>query len=150
MQRWGTGGFVIVLCLLVCAGSLPDESLAVDGVVGGHSILLDTSQSIKRQFEAAKQRRVRRAFAGLQVGSAPAVVSPEDLQMMLGPEGPAVDPDEEDLDNIEIEARLYPGTSESSTQAEIPYGFAGIAWSLRHPQQAWRLFLPVLESRSPS
>ena len=150
MQRSGAGGLVIVLCLLVCAGSLPDESLAMGAGAGGQSILLGTSQTIKHQFEAAKQRRVQRAFAGLQVGSAPAVVSPQELQMMLGPEDPAVDPEEEDLDSVDIEARLYPGMSESSAQAEVPYGFAGIAWGLRHPQQAWRLLLPVLESRSYS
>ena len=148
MQRWGVGGFVIDLCLLVCAGSLPDESLAVDVDAGGHSILLGTSQPLTQQFEAAKQSRVQRDFAGLRVGSAPAIVSPEELQMMLGPEDPVVDPDEEDLDSVETEARVYPGTSESSTEAEIPYGLAGIAWSLRHPGRSWRLFLPVLESRS--
>jgi hypothetical protein len=38
---------------------------------------------------------------------------------------------------------VLPGIPENSSQAEIPFGFAGVAWTLRHPSEAERLFLPV-------
>ena len=47
------------------------------------------------------------------------------------------------LDALEVQGRALPGISENSSQADIPFGLAGVAWSLRHPSEAERLFLPV-------
>lgn len=47
-------------------------------------------------------------------------------------------------DEVEVQQNALPGIPENSDQAEIPFGFAGVAWSVRHFGEAERLFLPVL------
>ncbi len=118
------------------------------------SVLLGSSQEVRREFDRQNVRRVARAFADLKVGSQRTTVSQEDLQMMLGPEDPAVAgsgdtqsaPGEKQLATVEIETRVPPGIQESAVQAPIPYGFEGMLWGVRHPTQAWRLVMPVLGS----
>lgn len=108
-------------------------------------VLLASSHSIEAQMDATKRRNVIRSLAELGLGPGVTVVSPEGLDSLLGPnltETPAI-PDNE-LDEVEIEARAPAGVHEQSLQSQIPFGLAGLAWGFRHPSQAWRLLLPVL------
>lgn len=46
------------------------------------------------------------------------------------------------LDTVEVRA---PEATTERHGEPIPFGLAGIVWGVRHPTQAWRLFLPVVE-----
>ncbi len=108
-------------------------------------VLLMPSQPIERQVDADKRRRVSHQLAGLHVGPAGRVISPGDLQILLGENLPGSPKHRAyELDEVEIEVRAPYGVPERPPQAEIPLGLAGLAWGLRHPSQAWRLFLPVM------
>ena len=96
-------------------------------------------------MDASDRQRVMRGLADLRIGPTAAVISPERLQNLRGPnlrESPEYGGDE--LYEVEIEVRAPPGVPEQPLQAQIPFGLAGLAWSIRHPGEAWRLFLPVL------
>jgi hypothetical protein len=111
----------------------------------GPGVLLLPSQPIERQVDADRRRRVLQQLASLHVGPAGRVISPQDLQILLGenlPESPENHAYE--LDEVDIEVRAPYGVSERAPQAGVPMGLAGLAWGLRHPSQAWRLFLPVI------
>jgi hypothetical protein len=132
------------LALFWC-GLTPAVARYADTANSRQTILLDSSQAVRREFDALNAHRVARAFADLKIGSARTTVSPEELQMMLGPEDPATAGSEDtELATVEIETRAPPGIRESAPQAQIPFGFSGIAWGFRHPTQAWRLLMPVL------
>jgi hypothetical protein len=134
---------------IFCCGSTPAIARSAAATSVKQPILLGSSQAIRREFDVLNVRRVARAFADIGVGSAHATVSPEDLQMMLGPEDPATTGTEDaELATVEIETRALPGIQESGPQSQIPFGFSGMAWGFRHPTQAWRLLMPVLGSDS--
>lgn len=104
-----------------------------------------SSHAIEQQVDAASRQRVMRQLAGEQAGAAAGVISPQELQTLLGeslPESPQSRT--YTLDELEIEVRAPRGVPERPLQAQIPMGLAGLAWGLRHPGEAWRLFLPVL------
>jgi hypothetical protein len=82
-------------------------------------------------------------LAGLRVGPAGKIVTPEELRILLGRNLGGQDPQQE-LDKIEIETRASPGIPEQPAQEPVPFGLAGLAWGIRHPDQSWRLFFPVL------
>jgi hypothetical protein len=64
-------------------------------------------------------RRVARAFPDIRVGSARATVSPEELQMMLGPEDLATTGSEDaEFATVEVETRAPPGIQESGPQSQ--------------------------------
>jgi hypothetical protein len=132
---------------IFCCGSMPATARYAAAASAKQPTLLGSSQAIRKEFDALNVRRVARAFADVRVGSAHATVSPEDLQMMLGPEDPATTGAESaDLATVEIETRAPLGIEESGPQAQIPFGFSGMVWGFRHPTQAWRLLMPVLGS----
>ena len=102
-------------------------------------------QGIEQQVDAADRRHVMQQLAGLPTAPAAGVISPQQLQNLLGedlPESP--ESRTYTLDVLEIEVRAPPGVAEQPLYARIPLGLAALGWALRHPEQAWRLFLPVL------
>jgi hypothetical protein len=108
-------------------------------------VLLDSSQSIEAQVNATKSRHVIHTLAGLRFGPGAIVISPEELDSLLGPnltETPA-SPDNE-LDEVEVEARAPRGVHEEALQSQIPFGLPALAWGVEHPGEAWRLLLPIL------
>ena len=138
---------------ILCCGSIPTVARAAASASANQSVLLGSSQEVRKEFDELNVQRVAQAFADMKVGSAQATVSPEDLQLMLGPEDPVTarsnpaivgSRTDAQLATVEIETRAPPGIHESAVQAQIPYGFAGMAWAFQHPTQAWRLLLPVL------
>src|SRR2546430_2473007 len=81
----------------------------------------------------------------LRIGPATTVISPQELQTLLGGNVPeSRENTQKALEEVEIEVRAPPGVPERPLQAQIPLGLAGLLWGIRHPSQAWRLFLPVL------
>jgi hypothetical protein len=62
-------------------------------------------------------------------------LTPEQLRIALGGT-------DQPLESVEIRAPR--DARESRLHAPIPFGFAAIAWGIRNPSEAWRLFLPVL------
>jgi hypothetical protein len=111
----------------------------------GQGVLLMPSQPIERQVDAHQRRRVSQQLAELHFGPSGRVISPENLQILLGedlPESPENHAYE--LDDVAIEVRASYGVSERPPHAEIPLGLAGLAWGVCHPSQAWRLLLPVM------
>jgi hypothetical protein len=73
----------------------------------------------------------------LRLGDPARYLTPEQLRIALGGT-------DQPLESVEIEIRAPRGVRESPLQAPIPFGFAAIAWGIRNPSEAWRLFLPVL------
>jgi hypothetical protein len=127
-------------CLMLLAS---DSAAAARKSTQG--ILLASSKSIEAQVDAVKRRQVISSLARLRFGPSATVISPEELQSLLGPnltETPA-SPDNE-LDEVEIEVRAPRGVHEEALQSQIPFGLAGLAWGVEHPREAWRLLLPVL------
>ena len=138
---------------ILCCGFTPAVARAAASASVNQSVLLGSSQEVRKEFDELNVQRVAQAFADMKVGSAQATVSPEDLQLMLGPEDPVTarsnpaivgSHTDAQLATVEIATRAPPGIHESAVQAQIPYGFAGMAWAFQHPTQAWRLLLPVL------
>jgi hypothetical protein len=127
-----------------CVMLLASES-AASAAERPPGVLLGSSQSIEAQMDAAKRRRVILSLAELKLGPGATVISPQELDSLLGPnitETPA-SPDNE-LDEVEIEARALPGVYEQPLQSQIPFGLAALGWGVEHPREAWRLLLPVL------
>jgi hypothetical protein len=96
-------------------------------------------------MDAPKRRQVILSLAELKFAPGTTVISPEELDRLLGPnltETPA-SPDDE-LDEVEIEARALPGVYEQPLQSQIPFGLPALAWGVEHPREAWRLLLPAL------
>jgi hypothetical protein len=127
-------------CLMLLA-----SETAASAVQRPQGVLLASSHSIEAQMDAAKRRQVILSLAELKFGPGATVISPEELDSFLGPnltETPA-SPDNE-LDEVEIEARALPGVYEQPLQSQIPFGLAALGWGVEHPREAWRLLLPVL------
>jgi hypothetical protein len=153
----GRAAFMLI-CGLTAFAAPAARAVALRNSEGSSGVLLGTSQDLRSEFAIRDARRVASAFAGLQVGSARATVSPEELAMMFGspqpPEAPGAGspvanrPGSADLTTVEIDSRARRGIVESAPQASIPFGLAGIAWAIRHPSQAWRLVLPVMAGDS--
>ena len=109
------------------------------------STLLLSSKSVKHQVDASKREQVGQAPAALRFEPATKIISPEVLknivqQSLSLSQGNST----RQLDEVMIEVRVPPGVAEPPVQSQIPFGFAAIAWGIRHPDQAWRLVLPVL------
>lgn len=138
--------------LIVLASALTFASLmllasesAAAAAKAPRGVLLASSQSIEAPMDAIKRRQVIRTLAGLEFGPGATVISPEELDSLLGPnltETPA-SPDNE-LDEVEIEVRAPRGLDEQPLQSQIPFGLAALGWGVEHPSEAWRLLLPVL------
>lgn len=111
----------------------------------GPEILLMQSQPIEREVDADRRRRALHQLAQLHVGPAGRVILPANLQIRLG-EDLSRSPKKHtyELDEVDIELRAPYRVPERLPQAGIPMGLAGLAWELRHPSLAWRLFLPVM------
>jgi hypothetical protein len=127
-----------------CLMLLASESAAA-AVKAPQGVLLASSRSIEAQMDAAKRRQVIRTLSRVRFGSGATVISPEELDSLLGPnltETPG-SPDNE-LDEVEIEVRAPRGVSEQPLQSRIPFGLAALGWGVEHPIEAWRLLLPVL------
>jgi hypothetical protein len=123
---------------------LASESAAA-AVKAPQGVLLASSRSIEAQIDVVRRRQVMRTLAGVRFGPGATVISPEELDSLLGPnltETPA-SPDNE-LDEVEIEVRGPRGVHEEALQSQIPFGLAALGWGVEHPSQAWRLLLPVL------
>jgi hypothetical protein len=130
---------------VICCGFIPAIANCAASGSMKQAILLGSAQQIRRQFDVLNVRRVAHAFADVNVGSARTTVSPEELEMMLGPQNPASAGSENaELTTVEIETRTQPGIRETGIQARVPFGIAGIAWGSRHPTKAWRLLVPIL------
>ncbi|HLZ96952.1 MAG TPA: hypothetical protein VKP66_03345 [Steroidobacteraceae bacterium] len=102
------------------------------------------SRTAEQQIDAEKHPRVLRQLTQLRAGPARAVIPPEDLHNLLGKNFPESLGAACDLNEVEIGVRAPRGVPERPLQARIPMGLAGLAWGVRHPSQAWRLFLPVV------
>jgi hypothetical protein len=127
--------------LLMLLGS--ESAAAAEGKSQGVS--LASSKSIKSRVDAAERRRVMHSLTALKFGPGAAFIAPEELNTELGPnliDTPASP--ENQLDEVEVETRVLPGVHEQPLQSQVPFGLAGIVWGFRHPNEAWRLFLPVL------
>jgi len=102
-----------------------------------------SSETIKRQVDAAQQREVLHTLSGLPAGPVGTAISARELQSLVGrnmPDNSA----SAGYPTQEIVVRAPSAVSERPLQSQIPVGLAGIGWGIRHPTQAWRLFLPVL------
>jgi hypothetical protein len=135
-QRWRFVSVAAVVCSVLAGGSCATAAA---------SELLGSSHAIERQVDAARRVRVMRSLASLRLGSEPALVFPQQLDSQLGRNlTPTPASPKEQLDQVEIEARAPPGVAEEPLQAQIPFGLPAVAWGVRHPGEAWRLFVPVL------
>ena len=141
VQRLLSVSVLVCGCCLMTAGAagVATAPSAASGV------LLLSSEAIQQQVDAGNRARVMHLLAAVHAGPAAGVISSRQLQNLLG-EDLAENPQQRTctLDELEIEVRAPRGVPERPLQAQIPLGLAGLAWGLRHPAQAWRLFLPVL------
>ena len=132
-----TATIAVLVCLLLMP--LPSAAQGTPAPTG----TVTSSETIKGQVEALQKREVLRRLRGLPAGPVTTAISPRELQNLV---------DRNMLDNSanagyrtdEIVVRAPPAVSERPLQSQIPVGLAGIGWGIRHPSQAWRLFLPVL------
>ena len=134
------GGVLAVGCWLLMASAAADPSTGGPG----SGALLMPSQPVEQQVDAEKHPRVLRQLTQLRVGLARGVISPEDLHNLLGKNFPESLGGDYGLNELEIEVRAPRGVPERPLEARIPMGLAGLPWGVRHPSQAWRLFLPVV------
>jgi hypothetical protein len=135
---------VLASALTFACLMLGSESAAA-AVKAPQGVLLASSRSIEAQIDVVRRRQVMRTLAGVRFGPGATVISPEELDSLLGPnltETPA-SPDNQ-LDEVEIEVRGPRGVHEEALQSQIPFGLAALGWGAEHPSQAWRLLLPVL------
>ena len=141
VQRLLSVSVLVCGCCLMTAGA----SVAATAPSAASGVLLLSSEAIQQQVDAGNRARVMHLLAGVHAGPAAGVISSRQLQNLLG-EDLAESPQHRTctLDELEIEVRAPRGVAEPPLQPQIPLGLAGLAWGLRHPAQAWRLFLPVL------
>jgi len=128
--------------LLLVAASQPAAAYKCDGPAG---VLLLPSRSVEQQVDAAVARNVRHRLASVPFGPSPTVISANELEDFIGGDATRQQFDGQ-LDEVELQARARRGLLEPPVEAKIPFGFAGLAWAIRHPSEAWRLILPVLVS----
>ena len=102
------------------------------------------SRPVEQQVDAEKHPGVLRQLTQLRVGPARGVIAPEDLRNLLGKNFPESLGGDHGLNELEIEVRAPRAVPQRPVQTRIPMGLAGLAWGVRHPSQAWRLFLPVV------
>ena len=67
----------------------------------------------------------------------------EELRIVLGVGRVCLNGSDRALETVEIRAPQE--VHESPREVSVPFGLAGIVWGVRHPTQAWRLFLPVID-----
>ena len=135
------GSVVVLACSMPAIGAIA----AAAARTPCHGLVLGCSRSIEWQAHAVKRSKVTRALDGLRIGPATTVISPQELQTLLGGNVPeSRENTQKALEEVEIEVRAPPGVPERPLQAQIPLGLAGLLWGIRHPRQAWRLFPPVL------
>ncbi|HEY7379265.1 MAG TPA: hypothetical protein VH542_11320 [Steroidobacteraceae bacterium] len=132
--------FVGAAVLAACA---PCAAAAMSVVAYPHSAsqgtLLVASQGVAHEVEDARRAQVRKVLrsawsdttaTSLRVVSSPVAISPTW----------GATADRSALSGMQVIAtRIASGGRRSS----IPFGFAGIAWGLCHPADAWRLLFPV-------
>jgi hypothetical protein len=92
-------------------------------------------------MDQAKAERVRGAL-NLHFIEPGYYLSAEQLRMALGGSASA-NSGQEPLETVVV--RAPPGENGSPLRSPIPLGFAGIVWGARHPQEAWRLILPIVD-----
>ena len=147
MMAFATVQRLLSVSVLVCGCCLMTARAAGAATApsAASGALLLSSEAIQQQVDAGNRARVMHLLAAVHAGPAAGVISSRQLQNLLG-EDLAENPQQRTctLDELEIEVRAPRGVPERPLQAQIPLGLAGLAWGLRHPAQAWRLFLPVL------
>jgi len=156
MMAFATVQRLLSVSVLVCGCCLMTARAAGAATApsAASGALLLSSEAIQQQVDAGNRARVMHLLAAVHAGPAAGVISSRQLQNLLGedlaesPQQRTCTLDELEiectLDELEIEVRAPRGVPERPLQAQIPLGLAGLAWGLRHPAQAWRLFLPVL------
>ena len=105
------------------------------------AVVLGSSKSIKTGVDAAERRRGVYSLAALQFGPVATVVSQQELDAAVDSESPA-SPDNQ-LPEVEVEARAPLRAQQEPLRSQIPLGLAAIVWGIRHPSEAWRIFLPI-------
>lgn len=105
------------------------------------AVLLASSKSMKTGVDAAERRRVVHTLAALQFGPVATVISPQELDAAVDSESP--DSPDNQLLEVEVKARPPPRAQQEPLQSQIPFGLAAIVWGIRHPSEAWRIFLPI-------
>lgn len=143
MMTWRACSVLGSVVVLACSMPAIGATAAAAARTPCHGLVLGSSRSI--EWHAVKRSKVTRALNGLKIGPATTVISPQELQTLLGRNVPeSRENAQKALDEVEIEVRAPPGVPERPLQGQIPLGLAGLPWGIRHPTQAWRLFLPVL------
>ena len=119
---------VVLAALAACtpwparaSGAAPIAGAALQGT------LLASSRAIKQQEQALQRARVHRLLCATS-SSDVFVWSPPELRTA----------------ELVMEVDAMRVATRTSAPSAIPFGFAGIAWALRHPGAAWRLIFPVL------
>ena len=109
------------------------------------SILLGTSRrQLVQPIEQGKADQVRRALdLDLSFGHHGRYLTEEELRIVLGGGRVSLNGSDRALETVEI--RAPQPVHESPREVSVPFGLAGIVWGVRHPTQAWRLLLPVID-----
>ena len=131
-----------VLALAASSASAADGATVPAATAAACSTLLGGScRRVVQRIERAKADRVRQAL-DLRFGNPGRYLTAQQLRIALGGRV-SMSGSDEVLETVEI--RAPQGVQESPLGASIPFGVAGIVWGVRHPAEAWRLIVPVLE-----
>lgn len=136
-------GCAWVLALAPGTASASDSPPLAPATPSPRSAILERSSGpLVKPIEQAKADRVRRVL-DLSLGDGGSYyLSGRQLRVMLG--GPfRLNGSGEALETVEIRAPQE--VREPPHGAPIPFGLAGIVWGARHPTQAWRLIMPVVD-----
>ena len=132
-----------MLFLALSSTAAAGQKDLADPASSSPGVLLGSSESIESRYEAQKRREVLLQLANLPYGPEERVLSAHELDVLLGDNGETAG-STSGLQSVNIEARVGPRLPAQSSQAEIRFGLAAIVYAGRHPDEAWRLFLPVL------
>lgn len=138
-----TGALAPVLLMLSAGDPATAATAPTAAAAQAPSVLLASSKSVKRGVDARHQRSVLRRLAALQFRPAASVISAEQLEAARDTSFTASPPGtDKPLPEVDVAASRRPLT-QPPLQSQIPFGIWAIVWGVRHPTQAWRLFLPI-------
>jgi len=144
-----TGALAPVL-LMLSAGNLASAASAGTATNATNATaapapaaLLASSKSVKAGVDARQRRLVLQRLAALQFRPAASAISAAQLEAARDASFAASPPgSDKPLPEVDVAASRRP-LARPPLQSQIPFGIWAIVWGVRHPGQAWRLFLPI-------